>query len=177
MSSIIRSFIVRDLVDPNIVNECLLKLGFSQVLSTMPITLSNGITLTPLEGSIRISYVTNETMNYTMDTTAGQFIKKLTETYQIIQSERLERLRYEEAVLTEKLALRKIAQEEHRMEQMRITQERDQIERERQEQAAQLQKQIQEKISQVTEKANTLGYKVRVEQRGTERIMVLIRSA
>ena len=149
-----RAIILRNLNDREAIEEALKVMKCHYVLkgNTIEITEDMGIELVPSGTQLRY-IIRDNWQNLKLNT----FIDDLNRNYDQVLNDRIEKLKLEEARLKEKAILEKFSETVKRKE------------------SAQLKRIIEEKATAIRERAARLGYRVKEEVRGKEKVMVLVR--
>jgi uncharacterized protein YaaW (UPF0174 family) len=109
------------------------------------------------------------------DEEINSFVHKLERAYKTILDEKIEKIKLEEARMKEKDLLSQLSSEEVRSKELELRKERMRLEAVKRKEENELKKQIEEKVAAIKEKAMKLGYQIKEEVRGKEKVMVLVR--
>ena len=167
-----RAIILRNLNDREAIEEALKVMKCHYVLkgNTIEITEDMGIELVPSGTQLRY-IIRDNWQNQKLNT----FIDDLNRNYDQVLNDRIEKLKLEEARLKEKAILEKFSEEEKKKKELALRKKRLLLETVKRKESAQLKRIIEEKATAIRERAARLGYRVKEEVRGKEKVMVLVR--
>lgn len=172
MSTIVRAILMRELLDPECVEEALKVMSTNYTKTRTLITINQHLSIDLTRKGAEFKYTTTEGWQ---NQDVNSFIEKLTITYTKLFEEKIERLKLEEARLHEKEALKEFAEEERKQRERELRKERMRLEAIKRREKAALEKQIEEKISALKQKAKKLGLTLSEEIKGKERRLVFVR--
>jgi len=172
LSSHIRAVLLRKILDVEVLRDTLREMGINYTESGNRLTLDNSVTLGITEKGVNLNVRIREQWN---NITVNQFSEELTRTYTMLLEEKIERLKLEEAQLKENEALEQHEAEENKARMLALKKERLRLEAVRRKEELDLKRQIEEKVIAIKNKAMKLGYQIKEEVKGKEKIMVLIR--
>ncbi|MCR4422571.1 MAG: hypothetical protein NUV32_08895 [Exilispira sp.] len=172
MSTVVKAFILRQLMDQTIIEEALKEMNINYKKIDNNIVVNNYISIEILKTGSKLKYRTTEFWN---NLNINQFIADLTEIYTKILDERIQKLKFEELKIKEKTYFEKVEEEEKKREQLEIERERIRLEAIKRKEEAELKKQIEEKTELLKKKAMQLGYQIKEEVHGNEKVLVLVR--
>ncbi|NMC67490.1 MAG: hypothetical protein GYA61_04595 [Spirochaetales bacterium] len=172
MSTVVKAFILRQLMDQTIIEEALKAMNINYKKIDNNIVVNNYISIEILKTGSKLKYRTTEFWN---NLNINQFIADLTEIYTKILDERIQKLKFEELKIKEKTYFEKVEEEEKKREQLEIERERIRLEAIKRKEEAELKKQIEEKTELLKKKAMQLGYQIKEEVHGNEKVLVLVR--
>ena len=167
-----RAIILRNLNDREAIEEALKAMKCHYVLkgNTIEITGEMAIELTSAGAQLRY-IIRDNWQNQKLNT----FIDDLNRNYDQILNDRIEKLKLEEARLNEKAILDKFSEEEKKKKELALRKERMRLEAVKRKESAQLMRIIEEKAVTIRERAARLGYRIKEEVRGKDKVMVLVR--
>lgn len=172
MSTIVRAILMRELLDPECVEEALKVINMNYTKTGALITINQYLSINLTKKGAELKYTTAENWQ---NHDVNSFIEKLTITYTKLLEEKIERLKLEEARLQEKEALKEFAEEERKQKERELRKERMRLEAIKRREEAALRKQIEEKISALKQRAKKLGLTLSEEIKGKERRLVFVR--
>jgi len=167
-----RAVFLRKILDAEVLRDTLREMGINHTESGSRLTLENSVTLDITEKGVNLNVRIREQWN---NTTLNQFSEELSKTYTKLLEEKIERLKLEEAQLRESEALEQHEVEENKARMLALKKERLRLEAVRRKEELDLKRQVEEKVAAIKKKAIKLGYQIKEEVKGKERIMVLIR--
>lgn len=173
MSTIVRAFLLRELMDAECIEESLKEINHAYTKSKNKIILDQNLAIEMTPSGARLNYIIQEGWN---NVEINSFIEKLTKAYTKKLNEKIERLKLEEAKMREVEALKQFAEDERKQRELEFRTERMKLEAIKRKEEVALKKQIEEKTTALKQKALQLGYQVKEEIKGKERILVLLRS-
>lgn len=171
MSSIVRAFLLRQLTDIECIEEALKALGKECTHTENQIIINQNLRLDLTAWGAKLNY---RTEMYTTGFEINHFIEDLMKEYSKRLEEKIERLKLEEARIKEKVAFDQFSEEERRQKENGLRKERMRLEAIKRKEEAYLKKQIEQKVVAIREKAAQLGYQIKEELKGKERVIVLV---
>lgn len=172
MSSHVRAFIIHKMIDIDCIEEALKTLGKTYTRTSNHIIIDQNIEINVTQQGAKLIYQSGYSPER-LD--INKFVFELTQAYERSLQEKIERLRLEEAKMKEQNVLSQFSEEERIRKENEIRKEKMRLEAIKRKEEADLKKQIEQKVSALKEKAASLGYEVKEEVRGKERIMVMVR--
>jgi len=173
MSSRVKAFILQDMNDVECIEEALDAMGESYTKNQNQIVISPNlkIDISSHQAELEVTYDRADSNHIN----TNQFIADLTKEYNKIIKEKIERLKLEEAKVRESEVLEQFSEDEKRKKELKLKKERLRLEAIKRKEKAELRKKISEKANAIRDKAKKLGYQIKEEVKGEERVMVLIR--
>ncbi len=172
MSTITRSFILKEMRDKELVFETLKRLNQSFQIQNELISVSNGVELTTSSSGVIAKF---EEPHMGQVPEKNRFIKELQATYLICLQEKIERLRKEQALGLERQALEKIELKEKREKDLEIKRELSRLESLKKAEERAMKEKVDEKVKILQDRGKNMGYNVEIMTQGTKKVVVFTR--
>jgi len=169
MSSVVRAILLRKLLDHECVEEALKEMNMAYSKTDSLIKINEDVSIALTKKGAELKYRTERNFQ------TNAFVEKLTKAYTKRLEEKIERLKLEEARLNEKEALEDYAERERKQKERELRKERLRLEAIRRREETALRTKIEEKVGALKEQAKKLGYILKQEVKGKERVLVFVR--
>lgn len=172
MSTITRSFILKEMKDKSIVFETLKRLNQNYQQNGDKILVQNGVELTLSDAGV-IAKFEEPHMGHVPE--KNRFIKELQDKYTVCLQEKIERLKKEQSKQLENQALQNIEFKEKREHEMQIKREIARLEAIKRAEEKAMREKVEEKVKLLEERGRNLGYTIEVLNQGTKKVVVFTR--
>lgn len=164
-----KAIIPLNMLDLECVDATIKEMGIAYKIDNGTYRLANNLSLTMTPTGVSVTY--NES-----NIDANRFIDKFIGIYKIKQEEKVKKLRLEQARLQEEAILNQYSEEELKKERAKIRRNELALEDIKRKEIELQKKKITDTITSLKEKAKKMGYNVREENQGQEKVLILIKN-
>jgi hypothetical protein len=172
MSSLVRAFVMRELLDSSCVEDALKEMQCDYLKEGNIIRIRQNLTITLTANGAEVSYNLRDSWQ---NEDVNSFMQTLAKTYAAKLEQKIEILKMNEARARENEVLGLFKEEERRTTEVRLRNERMRLEAIKRREEESLRLKIIGKVAAIKEKAKHLGYGVKEETREKEVVLVLIK--